>query len=99
MMSIIERCCRTCVDIAPDHYRAGLRCVSFDRPVSADDVGHLWWLNEDVVGGKADRRDVVVVSTAPDAPAKPRGRCLVQLAASSEAETGKTTRERAGLLG
>src|SRR5512145_2628961 len=40
MMSIIERCCRTCVDIAPDHYRAGLRCVSFDRPVSADDVGH-----------------------------------------------------------
>lgn len=69
MVSIIERCCRTCVDIAPDHYRAGLRCVSFDRPVSADDVGHLWWLNEDVVGGKADRRDVVVVSTAPDAPA------------------------------
>jgi hypothetical protein len=63
MVSVVERCCRTCVGAAPDHYRGALRCVALDRPVSARDVCDMWWLNEDVVGGKADRRDVVVVST------------------------------------
>ena len=63
MVSVIERCCRTCVDAVPDHYSGALRCVAHDRPVSARDVCDTWWLNEDIVGGKADRRDIVVVST------------------------------------
>jgi hypothetical protein len=63
MVSVIERCCRTCVDAVPDHYRGALRCVAHDRPVSARDVCDTWWLNEDVVGGKADGREIVVVST------------------------------------
>jgi hypothetical protein len=63
MVSVIERCCRTCVNAVPDHYRGALRCVAHDRPVSARDVCDTWWLNEDIVGGKADRRDIVVVST------------------------------------
>ena len=62
MVSVVERCCRTCANVAPDHYRAALRCVVLDRPVSARDDCHLWWLNQDVVGGKADRRDILVVS-------------------------------------
>jgi len=63
MVSVVERCCRTCANAAPDHYRAALRCVALDRPVSAGDACLLWRLNQDVVGGKADRRYVVVVST------------------------------------
>jgi hypothetical protein len=62
MVSVVERCCRTCVYAVPDHYRGALRCVGLDRPVSARDLCDMWWLNEDVVGGKADRRDIVVVS-------------------------------------
>lgn len=68
MLSIVERCCRTCVDMAPDHYRGAMRCSLFDRPVSARDVCHVWSLNEDIVGGKAERRDVVVISPTLDAP-------------------------------
>jgi hypothetical protein len=63
MVSVVERCCRTCVDAVPDHYRGALRCVAHDRPVSARDVCDMWWLNENVVGGKAAGRDIVVVST------------------------------------
>ena len=62
MVSVVERCCRTCANVAPDHYRAALRCVVLDRPVSARDDCHLWSLNQDVVDGKADRRDILVVS-------------------------------------
>ena len=63
MLSVIERCCRTCVGAVSDHYRGALRCVAQDRPVSARNVCDAWWLNENVVGGKVDRRDIVVVST------------------------------------
>jgi hypothetical protein len=63
MVSVIERCCRTCVDAVPDHYRGALRCCALDRPVSARDVCEKWVLNEDIVGGKGYRRDIVVVST------------------------------------
>ena len=63
MVSVVERCCRTCANVAPDYYRAALRCVVLDRPVSARDDCHLWRLNQDVVDGKADRRDILVVST------------------------------------
>jgi len=66
MVSVIERCCRTCVDAVPDHYRAALRCCALDRPVSARDVCDKWELNEEVVGGKPYRREIVVV--AADAP-------------------------------
>ena len=47
----------------PDHYRGALRCCALDRPVSARDVCDKWELNEEVVGGKPYRRDIVVVST------------------------------------
>ena len=63
MVSVVERCCRTCVDAVQDHYRGALRCVALDRPVSARHVCDMWWLNEDVVGGRAHRRVIVVVST------------------------------------
>jgi hypothetical protein len=63
MVSVVERCCRTCANAAPDHYRAALRCVPLDVPVSASDACLLWRLNHDVVGGQTDRRYVVVVST------------------------------------
>ena len=62
-VSVVERCCRTCANLAPDYYRAALRCVVLDRPVSARDDCHLWRLNQDVLGHKADRRDILVVST------------------------------------
>jgi hypothetical protein len=62
MLSVIERCCRTCVDVTPDPYRGALRCVAHDRPVSARDVCDAWLLNEDIVGGKAARREILVVS-------------------------------------
>jgi hypothetical protein len=67
MVSIIERCCRTCAALAPDPYRASLRCVAHDQPASANGVCHLWWLNEKVVGGTHNRRDIVLVSAIPDA--------------------------------
>jgi hypothetical protein len=63
MLSVVERCCRTCANAAPDHYRAGLRCVALDRPVSTRDACIQWRLNQEVVGGKTDHRHVVVVST------------------------------------
>ena len=63
MVSVIERCCRTCVDAVPDHYRGAMRCCALDRPVSARDVCEKWELNEEVVGGKPYRRDIVVVAT------------------------------------
>jgi len=61
MLSVIEQCCRTCIDAVPNHDRTALRCVGFNRPVSEYDVCEVWLLNEAIVGGKADRRDVVVV--------------------------------------
>jgi hypothetical protein len=63
MVSVVERCCRSCANAAPDHYRAAVRCVPLDRPVSGSDACLLWRLNQDVVGGNAEGRYVVVVST------------------------------------
>ena len=62
MVSVIERCCRTCTNVAQDHYRAALRCVVLDQAVSTRDACHQWLLNQALIGGKADRRDIVVVS-------------------------------------
>ena len=67
MISIVERCCRTCADMALDPYRASLRCVASNRPVSAGSVCDGWWLNENVVGGKLRGRDIVLVSPIPEA--------------------------------
>ena len=63
MVSVIERCCRTCFHSMPDHYRGALRCCALDRPVSARDVCDKWELNEEVVGGKPYHREIVVVPT------------------------------------
>lgn len=71
MISIVERCCRTCADMTPDPYRASLRCVALNRPVSASGACPLWCLNEDVVGGQPHRRDIVLVWTTPDARLNP----------------------------
>jgi hypothetical protein len=62
MLSVIERCCRTCAHAAPDHYRAAIRCLLQDRPVSARDDCQQWRLNPLVIGGGMDRRDIVVVA-------------------------------------
>jgi len=62
MLSVIEQCCRTCIDAVPNHDRTALRCVGFNRLVSEHDACEAWLLNEVIVGGKADHRDVVVVA-------------------------------------
>jgi hypothetical protein len=34
MLSVVDRCCRTCANVAPDRYRGGIRCKMWDLPVS-----------------------------------------------------------------
>ena len=65
MLSVVDRCCRTCVNVAPDRYRGGIRCKMWDLPVSEREECSEWALSEKVVDDKPHRAIVIVQRRPP----------------------------------
>ena len=65
MLSVVDRCCRTCANVAPDRYRGGIRCKMWDSPISEREECSEWALDEDVVDDKKPDRLIVIVQRRP----------------------------------
>jgi hypothetical protein len=65
MLPVVDRCCRTCANVAPDRYRGGIRCKMWDLPVSEREECSEWALNEEVVDDNPDRAIVIVQRRPP----------------------------------